>query len=276
MITRFTNYLLSIRGYSPRTANGYAKDCKAFARWIKANRVGARWSTLTREDLDAYISARTEDGISPATTNREIAAISALYRYFIREGLLTTNPAKYESRRKQAERQPNTIDICELRQAFEHAFGLDKFMLGILITTAIRISELLAIRWEDCDWQSGAIRIQGKGRKERTVYMSGEMLALFAEIPDRQQRKGFMFPQNERDARYRVFQALKPYCHGKQLSPHAIRHTIATYWATQGANVTTIAAALGHNRIATTQQYIDLAQSNTRALMRDNSLINAQ
>lgn len=273
MITNFTSYLLAIRGYSPRTAEGYAKDCKAFASWIKHHREGARWSNITREDLDSYIQARAEEGIKPATTNREIAAISALYRYFQREGLLTTNPAQYESRRKQPQRQPNTIDICELRQAYESAFGVDKYLLGLLISTAVRISELLAIRWEDIDWSSGAIRINGKGAKERTVYMSAETLQLFEPFADRKERKGLLFKLDERDARYRIYQALRPFCHGKQLSPHAIRHTIATYWASQGANVTTIAQALGHNRIATTQQYIDLAQSNTRELMRGKSLI---
>lgn len=273
MITQFISYLLSIRGYSPRTADGYRKDCQAFAQWAKANIKDARWSTITREDLDKYIQTRVEHGIKPATTNREIAAISALYRYFQREGLLRENPAKYESRRKQPQRQPNTIDICELRQAYEQAYGLQKYALGILISTGIRISELLALRWEDIDWKTGEVKIMGKGMKERAVYLSDEVLSLFQELPKLHEMQGLIFRINEREARYRIFQALKPYCHGKQLSPHAIRHTIATYWAKHGANVTTIAKALGHNRIATTQQYIDMAQSDTNTLMRKNSLI---
>lgn len=273
MITAFTSYLLSIRGYSPRTADGYRKDCQAFAAWAKANIEGARWSNLTRNDLDKYIQARVEQGCKPATTNREIAAISALYRYFQREGLLKDNPAKYESRRKQPQRQPNTIDICELRQAYEQAYGLEKYALGILISTGIRISELLALRWEDIDCKTGEIKIMGKGMKERAVYLSVEVLQLFQELPKLHEMQGRIFRLSERDARYRIFQALRPYCHGKQLSPHAIRHTIATYWAKQGANVTTIAKALGHNRIATTQQYIDMAQSDTNTLMQHNSLI---
>lgn len=273
MIKQFTTYLTSIRGYSPRTAEGYAKDCQAFAAWAKAHIEGARWSTITREDLDEYITQRAEQGIKPSTTNREIAAISALYRYFQREGLLKENPAKYESRRKQPERQPNTIDICELRQAFEQAFGIDKYMLGLLITTGIRISELLALKWGDFDYNMGAIRIMGKGAKERTVYPSVEVLSLFKELSERFNPTSCVFNLSERDARYRIYQALRPFCHGKQLSPHAIRHTIATYWAKNGANVTTIAKALGHNRIETTQQYIDLAQSDTCNLMRSQSII---
>ena len=273
MINNFTSYLLAIRGYSPRTAEGYAKDCKAFAQWANANIKDARWSTITREDLDKYIQARVKQGCKPATTNREIAAISALYRYFQREGLLRDNPAKYESRRKQPQRQPNTIDIAELRQAYEQAYGLEKYALGILISTGIRISELLSLRWEDIDWKTGEVKIMGKGMKERVVFLSSEVLSLFQELPKLHELKGLIFRINEREARFRIFQALKPFCHGKQLSPHAIRHTIATYWAKQGANVTTIAKALGHNRITTTQQYIDMAQSDTCALMRNNSFI---
>lgn len=273
MITQFTSYLRSIRGYSPRTADGYRKDCQAFASWAKANLNDARWSTITRADIDKYIQTRVKQGIKPSTTNRELAAISALYRYFQREGLLKDNPVKYESRRKQPQRQPNTIDIVELRQAYEHSYGFEKYALGILISTGIRISELLSLRWEDIDYKSGEVSIYGKGMKERPVFLSAEVLRLFQELPNLHEQQGLIFRITERDARYRIFQALKPYCHGKQLSPHAIRHTIATYWAKQGANVTTIAKALGHNRIATTQLYIDMAQSDTKALMHNNSLI---
>ena len=85
MLTRFENYLRNIKGYSERTTSEYLKDLKAFARWAKANKQDARWATLTRSDIDEYITMRAKEGIKPTTTNRELAAISALYRFFIRE-----------------------------------------------------------------------------------------------------------------------------------------------------------------------------------------------
>lgn len=265
MIKNFTTYLLAIRGYSPRTAEGYAKDCKAFASWAKANIEGARWSTLTRKDIDRYIMYRVENGIAPATTNRELASISALYRYFIREGLMKTNPCRFQSRRKQADKLPNTIPSEDLRNAYNNAVGLVRVWIGLLATTGIRISELLALRWEDIDFKTSSLEIMGKGSKERIVYTSPEYLTELRQAYERKPSEGRIFRYDQRDARYMLWQALKPYSRAKQLSPHAIRHTYATNLATNGVNVTTIASILGHNRIATTQKYIDMSQANTQA-----------
>ena len=274
MITNFTSYLLAIRGYSPRTAEGYAKDCKAFAAWAKANIEDARWSTLSRKDIDRYIMYRVENGIAPATTNRELASISALYRYFIREGLLKTNPARFQSRRKVGFHLPNTIPSEDLQAAYEHSTGLVHVWIGLLATTGIRISELLALRWEDIDFKTCALEIKGKGNKERLVFTTPEYLDLMRQAYERHPTEGRIFRYSEREARHMLWEALKPYSRAKQLSPHAIRHSFATSLAKQGVNVATIATILGHNRIATTQKYIDMAQMDCRAVSAQHSPLN--
>ena len=228
MLTRFENYLRNIKGYSERTCSEYAKDLKAFALWTKAHKPAARWSTLTRQDIDDYITYRANNGIQPATTNRELASISALYRYFIREGLLTSNPCRYQSRRKQPKRLPNTIPAEDLKAAYDNSFGLVHVWLGLLATTGIRISELLALRWEDIDFKACSLEIMGKGAKERIVYTSPEYLALMRQAYERKPAEGRIFRYSERDARYMLWEALKPYSRAKQLSPHAIRHSFAT------------------------------------------------
>ena len=260
MLTRFENYLRNIKGYSERTCSEYLKDLKGFARWAKAYKEDARWSTLTRSDIDEYITMRAKEGIKPATTNRELASISALYRYFIREGLLTSNPCRYQSRRKQPKRLPNTIPAEDLKAAYDNSFGLVHVWLGLLATTGIRISELLALRWEDIDFKACSLEIMGKGAKERIVYTSPEYLELMRQAYERKPAEGRIFRYDQRDARYMIWQALKPYSRAKQLSPHAIRHTFATNLAGNGVNVVTIASILGHNQIDTTQKYIDMAQ----------------
>lgn len=275
MLTRFENYLRNIKGYSERTCSEYLKDLKAFSRWAKANKENARWSTLTRSDIDEYITMRAKEGIKPVTTNRELAAISALYRFFIREGLLKTNPARFQSRRKVGFHLPNTIPEEDLQAAYKNSFGVVHVWIGLLSTTGIRISELLGLNWEDIDFKTCALEIKGKGNKERLVYTTPEYLDLMRQAYERNPTEGRIFRYSERDARYMLWEALKPYSRAKQLSPHAIRHTFATSLAKQGVNVATIATILGHNRIATTQKYIDLAQMDCKAVSAQYSPLNS-
>ena len=275
MLTRFENYLRNIKGYSERTCSEYLKDLKGFAKWAKTYKEGARWSTLTRSDIDEYITMRAKEGIKPATTNRELSAISALYRYFIREGLMTSNPARFQSRRKQGEHLPNTIPSEDLRKAYAHSVGVVHVWIGLLSTTGIRISELLGLNWEDIDFKACSLEIHGKGNKDRIVYTTAEYLDLMRQAYERNPTEGRIFRYSERDARHMIWEALKPWSRAKQLSPHAIRHTFATTLARQGVNVATIATILGHNRIATTQKYIDMAQMDCRAVSAQYSPLNA-
>lgn len=274
MLIRFENYLRNIKGYSERTCSEYLKDVKAFAQWAKANVKDARWSTLTRSDIDEYITMRAKEGIKPTTTNRELASISALYRYFIREGLLKTNPARFQSRRKVGYHLPNTIPSEDIQNAYANSFGVVHVWLGLLATTGIRISELLSLKWEDIDFKTCALEINGKGNKDRLVYTTPEYLELMRQAYERKPTEGRIFRYSERDARYMIWEALKPYSRAKQLSPHAIRHSFATSLAKQGVNVATIATILGHNRIATTQKYIDMAQMNCQAVSAQYSPLN--
>jgi len=274
MLTRFENYIRHIKGYSERTCSEYLKDLRSFALWAKANKEDARWSTLTRSDIDKYITYRSKEGIKPATTNRELAAISALYRYFIREGLLTSNPARFQSRRKVGYKLPNTIPSEDLQAAYKNSVGVVHVWIGILSTTGIRISELLSLTWADIDFKTCCIEINGKGNKDRLVYTTPEYLDLLRQAYERHPSEGRIFRYNERDARHMLWEALKPYSRAKQLSPHAIRHSFATSLARQGVNVATIATILGHNRIATTQKYIDMAQMDCRAVSAQYSPLN--
>ena len=274
MLTIFENYLRNIKGYSERTTSEYLKDLKAFARWAKANKENARWSTLTRPDIDKYITMRAKEGIKPSTTNRELAAISALYRFFIREGLLKNNPARYQSRRKVGFHLPNTIPAEDLQAAYNNSVGVVHVWIGLLSTTGIRISELLGLNWEDIDFKTCALEIRGKGNKERLVYTTPEYLDLMRQAYERHPAEGRIFRYSERDARYMLWEALKPYSRAKQLSPHAIRHSFATSLAKQGVNVATIATILGHKSIETTQKYIDMAQMDCRAVSAQYSPLN--
>lgn len=272
MIDKYINYLRNIRGYSDNTCKGYDKDLRHFANWLRINREGARWSTVTMHDIDAYITDRVNAGAKPATTNRCLAAISGLYNYFRREGMITNNPCKFESRRKRSITIPNTIKTEELKTAWENAHGVVKVMIGLLSSTGIRIQELLDMTYEDIDFDTQSIRVHGKGAKERIVYTLPVHLTTLHTVYHMYHKTGRIFTMGQRDARRMIYNALYPYCNAPQLSPHAIRHTFATSAAAMGNNCTQIAHVLGHNDIQTTQKYIDLTQVADRATSQNMAL----
>lgn len=273
MIKEFQNYLLSIKGYSQNTITEYTKDINHFASWAQKHLENPRWSAITREHIDMYITSEVARGMKPRTTNRKIASISALYNYFKRQGLEVENPCRYESRRRTGNSTPNTIPTQDLKTAYDHATGATKFMLGLLITTGIRIQELLDMKWENINYEDNSIKIEGKGGNSRKVYTTSEVLEPAKRANDMNHPRGSMFGIDQRTARNMIFEALKPYSNAAQLSPHAIRHTFATNLASNGANVTTLATMMGHKQIKTTQKYIDLTQTNVAETFKTNNIL---
>lgn len=263
MIHAYENYLRSIRGYSENTIRAYTADLRCFAHWANANLNTPRWSTISRDDIDKFLTHQHALGIAASTTNRQLAAISSLFRYINRQGIEIPNPTKYESRRRIPQTMPATIPVKELKRAYQHAHGNTKIMLGILATTGVRLQELLNISYEDIDFDANTIRINGKGSKERVVASTSEALhTLLCKRRDLH-ASGKLFVMSQRTARRMIYDVLAPYCHCKQLSPHAIRHTFATELAKAGHSTTTIAKVLGHSHLETSQKYINMAELST-------------
>ena len=260
MLKDFYTYLRAIRGYSENTIRAYSADLRSFARWANENIEGARWSTITRDHIDAFIKHQNEAGLKPATTNRQLASISSLYNYFKRQGLNVENPCTYESRRKMAQTQPKTLKAKDIAKAWEHAHGNAKTMLGILATTGIRIQELLNLKYEDIDFEDNTLRIMGKGSKERTVSTTATVLHTLKGMRDEFDAHGRIFWMGQRTARHMIYEALFPYCKSPNLNPHTIRHTFATELAKNGESTATIAKILGHAHIETSQKYINMAE----------------
>lgn len=263
MIEEFATYLRAVRGFSENTIRAYSNDLATFAKWAKEHSNITKWRDIERDDIDMFLQYQQEHGYKPATTNRQLSAIASLFRYFKRQGYDVKNPCQYESRRKQGKTIPSTISPVQLANAYRHAVGVRKTMLGIFATTGIRIQELLDMKWEDIDFDANTILINGKGNKQRLVSTEPFVLADLKNTHETWKAQGKMFYLSQRKVRYMIYETLQPYCHARQLSPHAIRHTFATELAKHGENAMTIAKILGHSKIETSQKYVDMTQLST-------------
>lgn len=273
MIREYIAYVQNVKGYSPLTVKSYYSDLRHMVAWARDNMTDPRWSKIDRNVIDLYIMDAVRNEQTPATTNRRLSALSGLYKYMKRQGYEVEDPTRYEERRKQKKSIPATIDPESLRAAYEQAEGVVKFMLGILITTGIRISELLAIEWEDVNPDKLTIRVRGKGSKERIVHTTEEVMQFYYLANRVNRQHGKMFLYRDRYARKMIHEELRKTCKESKLSPHIIRHTFATNLAAQGVNATTIASILGHEHLETTQKYIDLAAAQKEDVNIAHSII---
>ena len=264
MIQEFTNYLRSIRGYSENTIRAYSADLRSFAQWAREHTDIAKWRDVTRDHLDMYITSQAERGIRPSTTNRQLSAISSLFRYAQRQGIECDNPCQYESRRKLAQTIPATLSPEQIARAYHKAKGNRKTMLGLLATTGIRIQEMLDLQFDDIDFENSTLHIKGKGSKDRLVSTDPRILETLKGLKEHSGAWGKIFYVSQRKARYMIYDTLAPYCQSKHLNPHTIRHTFATELAKAGENTAAIAKILGHSHIETSQKYINMAQITNR------------
>lgn len=273
MITEYINHISSVRGYSSLTCLAYEKALRNFSRWANANLERPRWRCITRHVIDQYIKDCVAQGAAPSTTNLRLAAIGGLYNFMKSIGYRVENPCFYESRRKVEVTVPNTIPTEQLRIAYRNSIGVTRVMLGLLITTGIRIGELMSLEYHDIDTEKNTIKVHGKGAKERVIHVPAEQLVELKAVKEHCPNNGKIFTISERQARKMIYEQLKAYCDAPQLSPHAIRHTFATNLAANGINVCTIASILGHNHLETTQKYIDLSAAQKEDAAINNSII---
>jgi integrase/recombinase XerD len=147
-------------------------------------------------------------------------------------------------------------------------------ILETLYSCGLRVSELIGLRFEDCYFDEGFIRVIGKGDKERLVPVSEKMadeIKLYierdrSELPIKKGHEAFIF-LNRRGAqltRVMIFTIIKNLTLAagikKKISPHTFRHSFATHLIEGGANLRAVQEMLGHESITTTEIYTHLDQ----------------
>ena len=257
----FVDFVVKNQGYSDNTATAYRRDLHQFAAWMRHHNASARWSTITAQDIDDYVQELSEQGAAAATIKQKVSAIRSLFTWFRRKKMLDVNPAQYTSTPKLAKRDPHTVELEAITATLddEDINFVTRVQIAMLYETGMRISELMSMRWEDIDTENRQIHITGKGQKERTVCY-GERTAQHLK-PVKSQLVGQVFAQTTYQASRDIHFALKKHSAQKYLSPHILRHTMATEMARNGASIYAISSLLGHESIKTTEVYAHRSQA---------------
>jgi integrase/recombinase XerC/integrase/recombinase XerD len=250
-------------------------DGAQFAEWASAR--GTDPGAVGVRELRRYLAELSEAGKAPSTVARKLAALRALLRVQIALGLRQENPAELLSSPKRPHRLPRVLKREEVETLLDRIPGTsplelrDRALFELAYASGLRAEELVTLDVEDLDFDSEAIRVEGKGGKTRIVPVGEPALRaleryLAAGRPalDVSRTRAMLLSKSGQrlstsDVRRRLrLWARRSAPRAPALAdahPHALRHSFATHLLEGGADLRSIQELLGHATISTTQVY---------------------
>ncbi len=284
LIERFLDSQWLEKGLSDNTLKAYRQDLGSFAAWLDQTGVGLL--KVRRESVLRYLAYRMDRGLKARSTARSLSCLRALYRFLLREHLVTEDPTLRVENPKLGRPLPDTLteqDVERLLAApdIETAIGMrDRTMLEVLYACGLRVSELTGLRLNEINLRQGVLRIVGKGSKERLVPMGEEAIDWVSRYLEGARREllkqnlmeDAVFPSNRGLAmtRQTFWHRIRVHAQTagieKKLSPHTLRHAFATHLLNHGADLRVVQLLLGHADLSTTQIYTHVAQQRMKEL----------
>jgi len=270
---------------SSHTIDAYAADLRQFLEFLAPPELEPpEPRAIDTLILREWLAGLYRDELTAVTIRRKLAAVRGLFRFLLREGIVTVNVARLMRTPKAPQKLPevmtaeqvNTLIDGVASQRIERPFpARDRAIFELLYGCGLRISELAGLDLEDVDRAQGWLRVRGKGRKERLVPLPGKaaeaLQQYWAQRPVvRGERAVFL---NHRGGRltdrgmrgivklYATLLAGDPSIH-----PHSFRHAYATHLLADGADLRAIQELLGHARLSTTQKYTQVSLTDLMAV----------
>lgn len=268
------------KGYSQATVDAYGRDLAQFGEWLAGKGADiAEPAKITRDHLRGYMAELHRRRMSKSTVARKLSTLRAFFRFLARRGRIAVNPAAGVSNPKQEKRHPKSLNVDQALAlmkagAAEGVKGLrDVALAELLYGSGLRISEALGLDVFDVDLAGGAVRVMGKGSKERLAPLSDAGVASIKDYlharsefgPEPGEKALFLGVRGkrlDRRAATRIINELSKIAGlPPGVSPHVLRHSFATHMLEAGADLRSVQKLLGHERLTTTQRYTHLTMS---------------
>jgi len=269
----FTLYCKS-KGLAERTIQTYSFALIGLREFL--SREGRLPLIPASSELRSYVAHMLERGLARGTIRIRMRSIRCFCNFLVREGLVATSPMKNVEIPKVPNRYPEILSVDQIKRLVRAAkqptwTGIRNYaMLLTFLDTGIRLGELVALELEDVNLRDLSIRIRkGKGGKERYIFMGRK---LFQAIRGWLNVRGIATPEkafyasrkgSRLDLRNveRIIErlAMKAGLQEIRVTPHILRHTMATMYIVNGGDPFSLQRILGHSSISTTQIYVNLA-----------------
>jgi len=264
---------LHTRNYSPHTIENYGRDLRLFFAPLQKALRAVSW-----RDIEHFIQRQHQAQLAATTINRRLHALKHFFDYLVMERqTLVTNPVKPSHLLRQGRPLPKKLSQDQVRLLFTQITNpLDHALYLLILRCGLRVSEVARLRRSDLDWEQQSLRIdQGKGRKDRVVYVSADALAALrtcravrpAAVPGevlfwnqkRPHRALSSKGMQKKMERYAKAAGIKASC-------HSLRHTFASNLLEEGAEVISIKELLGHASMESSERYAKLSNQRVKQI----------
>jgi site-specific recombinase XerD len=221
---------------------------------------------ISFREVDRCIDAHHQQGLSPATINRRLYALKHFFDFLNDHQVVGAIPVKPSHLLRRSRALPRTLSTEQLESLFAQIqHPMDKALFLLMLRGGLRVSEVAQLTLQDIDWSQQAVLVeQGKGRKDRRVYLSADAVASLRECL--QQRPSGVpgdaaFWNQKRPSRTLSVKAIQKKmaryakAAGVVASCHSLRHTFASNLLEQGAEIVSIRELLGHASISSSERY---------------------
>jgi integrase/recombinase XerC len=277
----FLKYLQAVRNASPHTLRNYEIDLEQLYVFLLKFFQGESWgfASIQKKVIRAYLADLYEKEKKKRTILRKLSSLRSFCRYLVREKVFLVSPLEGIQTPKLEKTVPTSLVYEQVERLLSQPdvgsyLGFrDRCIMELFYSSGIRISELVALNRNSLDRKQCLLRVLGKGKKERIVPVTEtavDWILRYLEDPRRyldskehraEQDKEAIFLNKwgKRITMRSIDRNFEAYLQASglvgKITPHTIRHTIATHWLERGMDLKTIQVLLGHSSLATTTIY---------------------
>lgn len=288
--TKFESYLLTEKRVAKNTFDAYRRDLEQFSSFLIKKKLVIEKVDL--KDLKMFLSYLYKEGISARSTARKISTLKAFYFYLFEHydikniSLELITPRLEKKLPKYLKEKEVETLLITAKEDNSDAGVRNSTMLYLLYVTGMRISELVNLTVSSIDFSSGFVTVPGKGGKERMVPFPHHMSELLKNYlkttyPNLLTKKNitlktdYLFPtfyggklkSMSRQMFWIYLKSMASYAGiDKDLSPHQLRHSLATHLLKKGANLRSLQMLLGHEQLTTVQIYTHVETEHLRKI----------
>jgi integrase/recombinase XerD len=279
-IRAFLAFCRMEKGLAANSLDAYGRDLARFRAYSEPLNQG---NLPDAEILRSYLNYLYKKDLSTRSIARHLSAIRSLCHFLVADEKMALDPTEHLSSPKQWSTIPKFLNREQIEKLIASPdcgkpSGLrDRAMLELLYATGIRVTELIQLRLSNLDFRLGAVRVTGKGNKQRIIPVHAAALNSVSDYVGRGRSlllKGkatpylFVTARGSALTRQAFWASVK--VNGKKagifhnLSPHVLRHTFATHLLEGGADLRSVQTMLGHADLSTTEIYTHVVRSRLR------------